>query len=259
MTETRIPTMEELYVDPYPGKKGTERVAQTCGRCGGSGLFEWSRVVYRGRSGAEAPWCFDCDGSGTASVLVSSVRGTLRRRARLQIEAAERAAEAEARRATWSAEHADVVEALRLYGDRGEFLRNMAGRFAVEGALTDAQAEAVLKAAARYATEDAEEPGTVVAGRLVVEGVVVSVQERAGYTGGTVYKMLVKADGFDGPVKLWGTVPSALLPDVWTSNTDPEAELKGRRVRFTATLEPSEGDEAFGFYSRPTKATIVDA
>ena len=53
--------------------------------------------------------------------------------------------------------------------------------------------------------------------------------------------MLVKDDlGF----KVLGSVPAKL------------AKAKGRSVSFSATVQPSEDDEKFGFFKRPTKATF---
>ena len=37
-----------------------------------------------------------------------------------------------------------------------------------------------------------------------------------------------------------------------------DEQLKGRRVEFTATVEVSDNDPAFGFYSRPSKASLVE-
>lgn len=56
------------YVMPYPDKKGHERVAAPCDRCGGPGRFEMFRHVLGGQ-------CFKCHGAGSVrTVLVSSVR-----------------------------------------------------------------------------------------------------------------------------------------------------------------------------------------
>jgi hypothetical protein len=55
-------------------------------------------------------------------------------------------------------------------------------------------------------------------------------------------KMLVVTDtGW----KVWGTMPAALDVD------------RGARVRFTATVKPSDDDPHFGFFSRPTKAQVL--
>jgi hypothetical protein len=54
--------------------------------------------------------------------------------------------------------------------------------------------------------------------------------------------MLVKDDrGF----RVYGTVPGDII-----------GVANGDRVRFDAAVEPSKDDPKFGFYKRPTKATI---
>lgn len=80
-------------------------------------------------------------------------------------------------------------------------------------------------------------------GRIVIEGQVLKIERRESDFG-VQYKMLVKAD--DGWA-VWGSQPKGL----W------DAEI-GDRVRFTATIEASEKDPKFGFYSRPTKAEILE-
>jgi hypothetical protein len=144
---------------------------------------------------------------------------------------------------------ADVSRKLRQYGSLSErqieAVRSSAAR--------DAQwaKERAEKAAAQTALEADQPHSDVPEGRQVVTGVVLSLKEVedqfapvsrwSNYTP-TIWKQLVLDDrGF----KVYGTVPSAL---------DPE---KGSRVQFTATLTRSQKDGGFGFYSRPTKASIL--
>ena len=59
------------------------------------------------------------------------------------------------------------------------------------------------------------------------------------------------------PVRITGAVTSSL----WVPMMSPtgrwgrtrDEQLKGRRVEFTATVEVSDNDPVFGFYSRPSK------
>ena len=74
--------------------------------------------------------------------------------------------------------------------------------------------------------------------RLTVSGEVLSVKDK-----GWGWKILVRAD--DG-WKVWGSLPRAI------SDCKP-----GDFVRFDATIKASENDDKFGFFSRPTKATIL--
>ena len=55
------------YVDPHPGKVGTDRVPAPCHRCGGSGYFACWGHIYGGR-------CFQCGGNGQGSISVATAR-----------------------------------------------------------------------------------------------------------------------------------------------------------------------------------------
>ena len=100
-------------------------------------------------------------------------------------------------------------------------------------------------------------------GRQVIEGVVKSakwVDTTAGYREISTLKMTVEMDGGQ---RVYGTVPAAILDaltgGVISGGDAPRDErLKGRRVEFTATVEVSDNDPAFGFYSRPSKASLVE-
>lgn len=63
------------YNMPHPDLKGTDRVWEPCGRCGGTGLLQHYYYVEAGR-------CFTCAGAGGREILVSSVRSRLRREVR---------------------------------------------------------------------------------------------------------------------------------------------------------------------------------
>ena len=62
------------YVDPCPGKVGTDKVPSTCGRCGGSGFFNCYGHIYNGR-------CFQCGGAGQVPTSVTTVRKHARHQA----------------------------------------------------------------------------------------------------------------------------------------------------------------------------------
>jgi hypothetical protein len=79
--------------------------------------------------------------------------------------------------------------------------------------------------------------------RMVVSGEVLSIKVRETFNGSAL-KMVVRADeGW----KVWGTVPASVRDSL----------QEGDVVRFTATVKPSDNDPKFGFFSRPTKATIL--
>lgn len=89
--------------------------------------------------------------------------------------------------------------------------------------------------------------GGLVAGKQELSGVILSTKAQVAfdrYSKSTTKGLVQLANG----CKVWGTVP--------------EGTVKGAEVRFTATVELSEKDPAFGFYKRPTKwqtATVAAA
>lgn len=111
-------------------------------------------------------------------------------------------------------------------------------------------------------------------GRVVVTGEIVSAKLVEGDYG-TSYKVLVKDDqGF----KVWVSLPKAQADEAYEQwfETHPEPYtygpacwflgiqgnegdqgIKGRRITFTATLQPSSDDVSFAFGSRPTKGAWV--
>ena len=113
----------------------------------------------------------------------------------------------------------------------------------------------------------------VQAGRIRITGRVVSfkeVEDHFSYSAHTITKILVEDDrGF----RVYGTIPQALTDAVWDSWAGSledyedrhlygpgywkEHHLKGARVSFAATTEPSDTDPHFGFFKRATKAEYL--
>jgi ribosomal protein L9 len=82
-------------------------------------------------------------------------------------------------------------------------------------------------------------------GKQIVEGTVRSFRLVAGFHGATVLKMTVDAnDGYC----VFGTVPSKF-----------KNVVAGDRVRFIANIQPSDKDQSFGFFSRPSKAEVIQS
>lgn len=132
-----------VYVDPFPGRKGSDRIYEECAKCSGRGVVNYGNVTFRAH-GVEDRHCFDCGGSGQTSALVSSLRSTARRQAKAQTlrnaEAADFAAEAPAREAAkLEADHEAAlrVEAARaakpkgFLGTEGERVRNLNAQVAM--------------------------------------------------------------------------------------------------------------------------------
>lgn len=144
----------------------------------------------------------------------------------------------------------EMVGKLVTYGYLSEkqfvFLRKLVNEIDNAAAI-EAQRTAEYEAAAPCPT-----------GRVVVEGEVVSTRVEDGQFG-TQFRMLVKDDrGF----KVWGSIPSSLhlVDDEPIGNWTPTRALRhGDRVKFTATLTPSDRDPKFGFAKRPTKAEFLCA
>lgn len=67
------------YVDPHPGKLGSDRVWDDCAFCSGSGVYYGKSGARWVRLGVENKWCFRCEGAGGRDVLVSSIRSRHRR------------------------------------------------------------------------------------------------------------------------------------------------------------------------------------
>lgn len=153
-----------------------------------------------------------------------------------------------------------MAETLRWIGKSRLFSQNM----------IDGVRKVMHQTEERLAESEAHPAPT---GRLVVTGEIVSTKLVEGDYG-TAYKILVKDDaGF----KVWCSLPKAQADEaadafyesnpetnhwnvgaaVWFVGSVNEPEkytgLKGRRITFTATLEPSRDDVSFAFGSRPTK------
>lgn len=131
-----------------------------------------------------------------------------------------------------------------------DFVVDVATRSYRHGRLSEAQAEAVVDAVPEHRDrrarwrEEAESRPPVPEGRVDVEGEVLKVEMRENGYGGRVVMTVRSDDGWT----VWGTAPKAFRWDV----------EKGDRVRFRAEIEASDDDESFGFYSRPTKAELID-
>jgi hypothetical protein len=109
-------------------------------------------------------------------------------------------------------------------------------------------AEERLAARRREAAEATARGVTLPRGRVTVIGEIVKVATQSNDFG-TRLVMTVKADA---GYRVWGTLPAALDPGQGSLD-----ELRGRRVEFTATLEPSDDDPLFGFIKRPAKARYL--
>jgi hypothetical protein len=86
-------------------------------------------------------------------------------------------------------------------------------------------------------------------GRATVLGTVISTKVVESDFGTTVKMLVEHADGW----KVWGSVPNSLF----LIGDTQRALVRGDVVRFDAKIQKSDQDPKFGFFSRPTKATLV--
>jgi hypothetical protein len=136
------------------------------------------------------------------------------------------------------------------YTINNSFLFDVGRKFLLYGELTPRQIEAVERAIIRDTQEDDRRAAAAAAvtepaptGRVVVEGTLATIRTQDGYYGPTVKMRVVTDAGW----AVWCPLPSGL-----------SGANKGARVRFTATLTPSDDDPTFAYGKRPTLAAVVD-
>jgi len=129
---------------------------------------------------------------------------------------------------------------------------------AYRGEPSEAMAALVIKIATEKAEREAARaaepsfdpvPVPEIHGRTRIEGEVIfeGIKDSGGPFGST-HKMVVRVTPTATTAfKLYGTVPSAI-----------STVSKGDKVAFTARIEAGDRDPDFGFFSRPTKAEIVE-
>ena len=83
-------------------------------------------------------------------------------------------------------------------------------------------------------------------GRYFVEGRVISVKEVEDYDEYTIKLLIERPD----LTRVYGTCPKKLREET-------DGELKGAYIRLNATIKRSNRDDWFGFFSRPTKASVL--
>lgn len=164
--------------------------------------------------------------------------------------------------------------------ERDPFVRSLAEKMwrLDEIGFSPRQLEALENVVAKRAAKATEQAATPAPeGRVVVTGEIMSTKAVEGDYG-TAYKIRVKDDrGF----QVWVSIPRAQAdsayddftgwvenkgynlfdfgPECWFSGTQNGSYpgVKGRRITFTATLQPSRDDVSFAFGSRPTKGSWI--
>jgi hypothetical protein len=162
-------------------------------------------------------------------------------------------AENNLREITWLANHpkeAMAYQYCKMAPQVWEVAKDIARKVRQYGDLSEKQLQVIVNAYEKYKESLIPKPDVITTpcpqGKMVIEGTILSVKSVDGYFGATTLKMLVEDDrGF----KVYGTTPDVILGQ--------EGGLRGRKVRFNASVEPSEKDNCFGYYKRPTKAQLL--
>jgi hypothetical protein len=152
----------------------------------------------------------------------------------------------------WNAYKADhPADWDALITSTNSFVQDVLRKGRQYGSLSDRQFDAICKAVVRDAEREEVVPVPKVAcpvGRVDIEGRILTFKTVEGYGYNSfVTKMLVLVTTPCGEFKVWGSLPRSL----------DDAE-RGDIVRFSAEVQRSSDDESFGFYKRPTKASIKE-
>jgi hypothetical protein len=225
----------------------------TCRRCGGAG----------GSSGWPGYTCYDCLGDGrgrmqhlkvysaakNAKLDAAQAKRDAKRQAAFAAERAARQASVDAASKAFLKEHGPLIAALKNFSDSVKFSASLIESFTEFGSLTDTQVSAAQAFIAKEAARPA--PAAAIEGRIEITGEIISSKVQYSDYGRTS-KMLVLDDrGF----KVWGTVPKDVPGEC--NDQDEWLATRGTRVTFTATISRSDNDSTFGFFKRPTKASVT--
>lgn len=241
------------------------------GQCASCGAYYGHGSLYRYDDGDYFGIGHTCASEYFSQPSVASLK---------QYRAAKRRATRERREAgdQWLAEN--VGEAMDLYEQYHDdtpyearyFVRvfgSMLGNARRYGSLTERQTEFVHKlvdevyekVAARRAIEETatvKMPVPETGERVQVTGTVLTVKWQDspfGYNAGSLKMLVADPRGF----KVWGTVPNSISSIYDEDGAYARSLEKGDRVTFTAQVERSAQDDYFGYFKRPTKASVLVA
>lgn len=149
----------------------------------------------------------------------------------------------------WTKRHPEYTDLMLWAAEDKGIAGDMYRKLYRYGSLSPKQVEFMDKLKAEAEQRAAELAARIVCdcpvGRIEITGTVLGlkwVESGYGWQTRSTLKMIVSVPA---GYRVFGTVPSSLLV------------VKGDEVRFTATVERSEKDAAFGFFSRPTKAICL--
>lgn len=283
-----LTSSSEVEIDGYYYRSVGETFYRGCTRCGGSG--------HHSHNGYDSI-CYKCNNIyelrlgkfiGTREDAVKDAakreKARLARLAKAEVERLKLVAKQDDKVAAARAEYPEVVaflETLDIYEERSSFIRSMAENIQFVAShnkpFTAKMAQAVQKTLddrSAKAAESAANP--VVEGRIEITGEILSTKVVENDFG-TSFKIVVKDDrGF----RVYGSLAKSLVDffvdefnekhndpyaygySVWFEGSSNETTIgldgiKGRRITFSATVEASNDDKGFGFFSRPTKAAPI--
>lgn len=238
-----------------------------CGQCAhcGAGL-RYVAVMQYGPDHQLLPWGHDCletlgmlDSKAAAKLRQLKLARQRRVTAELNQAAVEEFQQAEPELFAW-------MQQVRDEGHDFEFVRSVVGQFfsdPVRG-LTEGQMRGLRKCfegwkkyQAKKAEREQEAERTdrqeVPNGnqRIKVRGRVLTIDERENDYGWRLVMTVEDDKGF----RVWGTAPNAIA-DVLGQHFDKDGDPI--YVEFMARVNQSEDDRYFGFFSRPTKARVLE-
>lgn len=157
-------------------------------------------------------------------------------------------------RETWVAAHTELYDFLNANHDGDNFYSGLWRFLQRNGELTERQVEALAKSIQRDQERKSKQeeemandpdPAPVIEGKIEITGKIIGLGSKEyGYGESRLVMTVLDDRGF----KVWGTKPSALY-----------GTERGDRVRFIATVEAARDSENFGFFKRPSKATVLEA
>jgi len=229
-----------------------------CLRCGGTGYGPWFQ---------DGGMCYECYGANTLNSKrrtgVKRYAQAAKRRDRAQARRVEQAAAERAERKTAAERFIDDRPELAAALARHEehpILSDLSEKLAHFGSLSDAQCALALRLVAQVDERASERKAPVPAGRQELTGnVVKAAWHESAY--GTTLKLTVKVETDAGMFLVWGSCPAAIEDAFHARGVFDDGGLaayaRGLRLRFTATVTRSDRDESFGFFKRPSKASVL--
>jgi len=226
----------------------TGKASTSCQYCGTGIRYQY---WLKSKDGRQFFVGSDCIYKSGDAGLISKVKQLKSEQAK-QKRIAKNQAKAEARQAEyqnrkqlrkvqWLEQNPDCVELLNWAQAQNGFAKNLFDSFEQWGTLSEKQISCLKDS--YHNSLKAKTPVNCPTGKIQIEGKIIKVVNTAQTSWGESIKMIVETEeGY----RVMGTIPKSL-----------DNANRNDIVKFIATVTPSEKDPTFGFFSRPTQATIV--